>query len=278
MKNYFTIIFLILFQIGFAQSKIEQSKEEVKSDKNNSNPPNESYGDQQGNSDYKAREDEEKDKTFAEVVFKLMTYATYYTAIGSYQNEDHLYNDLSPYPYFDGKRGNYVGYDSISQVTDRFRMEAEVNGLYSNKNFFGTHATLKIRPFQYFYLQTDYHELMEKWQNDTEHLSLFHFNINYDRLRLEKFDLGWTVGATYIGNEVHRWGYNFGLQSNYFVGKNFSLTGALKWGWINQTPVNTSKFSLQYHLKKQYITAGYEHLKIGTPHYNYLQLGVGYYF
>ncbi len=273
--RYLLFLLIILFnQNNFSQGKIDQSKEELKKEKTSDNTETTTTA-QDSHSNRRDEYRREKDHTFTNFVFNLVSQAALFATVGSYRYEDHLYNNLSDYPYQNGTSGNYTGYDSISQVKNNFRADFEVSALTESKNLYGLHTTLKIRPFQYFYFQADDQELIEKTGNDSDRLSVFHFNAHYDRLRLEKFNLGWSLGAIYIGNDVNKWGFNFGVQSDFFVGGNISLSGNAHWGRVNQTPVNTTAIAVQYHIKKAYLTTGYEHLRIGSPDYNFLKVGVG---
>lgn len=263
---------------SYGQEKIEKSKEELK--KSNKVEDNSTIQVTQRENRERPKVENEIKKSFATVVVSIFSYASYYTVVGNYKRENHLYNDLSAYPYEENSPGNYVKYDSISQTTDPFRIDVENHFLYSQKNLRGNHLQLKIRPFQYFYLQTDYHQLIEKnpISQENDYLSLFHFNFNYDRLRFEKWDLGWSAGMNYIANDVQKVGFNFGVHSNAFLGKKTSFSGAANWGWINKNPVNLYDFKVKYHLKKSFIGLGYEHLKIATPTYNFVSFGGGIYF
>jgi hypothetical protein len=275
----FLIIALLLGTIfSYGQGKIEQSKDELK--KNNKEEDNSIISVTQSENRDRPNVDNELKKSFGNVVLSIFAYASYYAVVGNYRQEDHLYNDLSAYPYEVNTNGNYVKYDSISQTTDPFRIDVENHFLYSQKNLLGNHLKFKIRPFQYFYLQTDYHQLIEKNPilQENDYLSLYHFNLNYDRLRFEKWNLGWSAGMNYIANDIQTVGFNLGVHSDVFLGSKTSISGAAKWGWINKNPVNLYDFHVKYHLKKSFIGFGYEHLKIATPSYNFVSVGGGIYF
>jgi len=148
-----------------------------------------------------------------------------YGVIGDYKNEDHLYSNLTPYPFYNGKSGNFESADTISVSKNKARIDIENSFVYSDNNLFGNHFKAKIRPFQYFYFQTDFHQLFEfnEIDNTNNRLSLFQFNLNYDRIRLEKFNFGWNLGATYVGNEVKKAGVAYGLNAEYFMGNHISF-------------------------------------------------------
>ena len=160
------------------------------------------------------------------------------------------------------------------------RFDVENHFLYSNNNSFGNHLKAKFRPFQYFYVQADYRELLEKnmLTNHFSNLSLFQFNVAYDRIRFKKFNLGWTLGATYVGNDVQKVGFSYGLHTDIFAIKNISFNSAMLWSKINSLPVNSFELRGKYHKKNYFFSLGYEHLKIASPNYNFVTLGTGIYF
>ena len=278
LKNTLFLLLFIFPSTIYAQ-KIDKSKDELKSGKKedtrpplptepvNQNPPatvcesNDSFG-------------------IGGFFVELGFYVTLYTGIGDYRNEDHLYFPLSPYPYFDGKTGNYEKIDDESISKKQLRFDIENHILYGNNASFGNHLKGKFRPFQYFYLQTDYRELIEhdKFAKSTSNLSLFQFNLGYDRLRFEKFNLGWTLGATYIANDINKAGFAYGLNADFFPFKQVSFTSAMIWSKINGLPVNTFELRGKYHKKNYFFSLGYENLRIASPSYNYATLGAGIYF
>jgi len=263
---------------SYGQEKIVKSKDEFK--KSNKGEDNSSIQVTQRENRERPKVENEIKKSYGNLVVSIFANVSYYAIVGNYRHENHLYNDLSAYPYEKNTDGNYVKYDSISQTTNPFRIDIENHFLYSQKNLRGNHFKLKIRPFQYFYIQTDYHQLIEKNQisQENDYLSLFHFNLNYDRLRLEKWNLGWSAGMNYVANDVQKVGFNFGVHSDVFLGSKTSISGSANWGWINENPVNLFDFHVKYHLKKSFIGLGYEHLKIATPSYNFVSFGGGIYF
>lgn len=270
--KYRVYFFLLLFNISaYSQSKIEQSKSELSSSSNNSNSGNSS------NSKSSNNDDDDDFNIWIEIfgaVFK-------YVLIGDYKHEDHLSQNLTDYPYFNDESGNYKKQLTFETFSEKktFRFDVQNNFLYSDSKLFGNHLKAKIRPFQYFYFQTDYHQLYEKNKatQSTDQLALFYFNLGYDRIRFEKFNFGWTIGASYVGNDVRKSGFSVGLNTEAFIGNNISLLVATKWSSINGYPVNTYEFEARYHKKRYFASLGYQHLKIATPIYNFMSFGGGIY-
>ena len=260
---------------SFSQ-KIDKSKNELKS--GNSSSSSSSSNASTTNSSRSSSES--NDFGLVGLLAEGFLYVTFYSTIGDYNSENHLYNSLSKYPYFDGKSGNFLNDGDTDAYTNKMRFDVENHFLYSSNSTFGNHLKAKIRPFQYFYAQADYRELFEKniFTDKLSNLSLFQFNIGYDRIRFEKFNFGWTLGATYVGNDVQKAGFSYGLNADVFAIKNISFNSAMLWSKINGSPVNSFEIRGKYHKKNYFFSLGYEHLKVATPTYNYITLGTGIYF
>jgi hypothetical protein len=160
------------------------------------------------------------------------------------------------------------------------RLDLDNKLLLSLTNIYGNHLKAKFRPFKFFYLQGDYIQLVELAQFDTSdsYLSLFNLDFCYDRIRFEKFNLGWTLGINYVGNEVKEAGFSCGLNTEVFFFNPICLYSSMRWGSINNVPVNEFEIQIKYHKKNYYYSIGFENLKIGTPTYNFISIGGGIYF
>ena len=276
----FTIVLLIFFTFstnGFSQNQIEKSKKEiVKGSLKNDHIRSK----QNHSSSSHFVHDGSFESMIISGIMQGFLFVTYYAIIGNYSAENHLYNNLSNYPYCDKSiSGNYESANTDPPSGKIFRVDLADQFLYNNESLYGNHLKFKIRPFQYFYLQADYFRLTEKNRtfNEYSDLSLFNFNLCYDRIRLEKFNMGWTLGCNYIGSDVMKAGFSYGLNTELFVTKNFSLNGSAKWSLINQAHVNEFEFQGKYHLKRCFLSLGYEHLIIGAPTYDFISMGGGIY-
>ena len=158
MKNTLLVILLTLtLNYSFSQ-KIDKSKNELKS--GNSSNSSSSSSSSSFNSSRNATVS--NDFGLIGLLVEGFLYVSFYSTIGDYKSENHLYNPLSKYPYFDGESGNFQKENDSIQYGNLMRLDVENHFLYSNNNLFGNHLKAKFRPFQYFYIQGDYRELIEK--------------------------------------------------------------------------------------------------------------------
>lgn len=278
LKN--TLLLLLLFSSSLYAQKIDKSKDELKSEKEDNRPPLYTTEPTYQNSTTTSRESDDDDLSTLAFFGKVGFYVFLYGGIGDYENEDHLFSELTPYPYYNNISGNYMKSDIEDESKDLMRFDVENHFLYGNNASFGNHMKGKFRPFQYFYVQADYRELIErdKFAKTTSNLSLFQFNLGYDRIRFEKFNLGWTLGATYIANNINKAGFSYGLNTDIFAFKNISFNSAMIWSKINGLSVNSFEFRGKYHKKNHFFSMGFENLRIASPSYNYATFGAGFYF
>ncbi len=278
MKPIFKPILLLAFLIAasntFSQTKIDQSKEELKK----GSPKNTGSNNTSPSSTNPPKEKPCRNG-FGDLVADVFLYLTYYSIIGSYGSEDHLHSKLTKYPYYNQSSGNFESTDSSTAARNRFRIDIDNQFLFSHKDLFGNHIRAKIHPFQYFHFQLDYIQLKEfnSFSAQYSNLALLDINFCYDRLRFEKFNLGWALGMNYVANGVNKAGFTGGFNTDIFIAHPISLFSSIKWSSVNGLPVNQFEVQAKYHQKKFFVSLGYERLKIATPNYNFLSFGGGIY-
>jgi hypothetical protein len=271
MRNYLFVFSFLLCCSSYGQSKIDKSKNDLNG-RNQSSRQNSNDRGRPSNSQNSGTYFNNEDGGFWVYVIPKIVFFSF---IGNHRYEQHLQNKVTDYPYYNGESGNYEN----SDFSKNFRLDIEDNLLFSSNTLYGNHLKVKIRPFQYFYLQSDMHQLFEKnkLENTTDRLSVYFFNAGYDRIRMRKFNFGWTMGASYIGNEVKKGGFSFGLNTELFLSHSLSVSAAAKWSSINGYSVNLYDIQTRYHKERFFGSLGFEHMQIGTPNYNFVSLGGGIY-
>ena len=272
LKLTLVVLSTSLYAPFYAQNKIDKSKKELtEKEAVKSN--------QSVTSSSKSSSDSEDVGPFVEILGYVFLGFFKYGMIGDYENENHLYNDLSPYPYCNQTIGNY--HESATDTIQRkfFRWEVKDKFLYSDKNLYGNHLEIKIRAAQYIHFQTDFFQVYEfqKIEKTSDRLALYYVNLGYDRIRTERFNFGWTLGASYVGGEIKKAGFSYGLHAEYFMNQKVSFGIDSKWSKINSQPVNSLGIDGKFHKKNYFIAIGYQHLKIATTTYNFVSLGGGIY-
>ena len=265
------LLLLCIFPISVqAQNDLNKSKKELTENEGvNYRSPSQSNSDDDG-----------EDNIFTELAVEAFVYTVGVTLFGIYDVEDHLHNDLTKYPYHDAEAGNYYNPKFGEESVYVFRFDVKDKFIYKSNDLFGNHLEAKIRPANFIALQADYYQLYEfqKVAGTSSNLSLFYFTIACDRIRLERFNLGWTLGASYIGSGINTAGFSYGLNAEFFLKKNISFLAGAKWSAINGEPVNAFEGEARFHKKSHFLSLGFERLKIATPNYNFITLGAGIYF
>lgn len=270
-NNYFWLsrLLAIFFCSSIHAQKIEQSKKDL----NKNNTSTASSSSSNSYNDNKSNYNSTSDNLFIDIFL----YLSYYALIGNHNLEGHLQNKLTPHPYADDNSGNYTD----SSNSKNFRLDMENNllteKLSSNYSSFGNHFKLKARVKQYLYGQFDQISLFEKYKGNLDNLAIYQFNLGYDRLRFKKFNFGFLIGATHIGNNVKKTGLTVGLHTDIFFIKKFSLDSSIHWFSINNETVRTFDIKGKFHKKNIFFNLGIENMKIGKPSYNYLATGFGLY-
>lgn len=264
-KSYLYILLFFLLTINVFAQSVDRSKKELEAGKTSGNSSKSSPNLRL--SDY--------DPETIWLIFRIFGYASYGILIGDYKNETHLQNNLNNHPFSDNGLGNYSETDTISKTN--FRLDIESKYLSAGSTFQGNHLDVKIRPSKYFFVATDWYQLYEynTFTKKNDALSLYYFNVAYDRFRLENFNIGWTMGASYVGNEVRLGGFSYGLNAECFLNSKVSISADVKWSKINQNPVNSYQLKGKYFKNNCFGTISFERLKIATPVYNFIGIGAG---
>lgn len=282
MKNCLSIL-LVLFTITLNAQRIENSKKELNETQNTidnnsdiasstfsypSTNPVDNYSASKPNQSYYY-------DSFDEFLVECLLWASYYSLFGSYEDEDHLHNKLTPYPYFDNHCGNYTDNYESGKI---FRADIENIFLFEDSKTMGNHFKAKGHFKQYVYGQLDHYFLQEEFNNVKSNLSFYQFSVGYDRLRFKKFNLGFLIGLTHFGSGINRTGLNVGFHGEAFIYKNFSLDSSISWFNVNDVDSRTFDIKGKYHFKKLFTSLGIEKINISNSKFNFVSFGAGIYF
>ncbi len=277
IKSLIPLFFLLLFinVAAFAQTKVDKSKSELKNNRNTAGNQHDNNG---GSSCSSC--DGCSPGFFSTDAIEGVFNFFYVCILGDYKEEQHLNSNLTPYPYYDSTSGNYEKPGLVTNASKYFRLDIDAKYLYSSKDLTGTHLKVKAHVSKYFYLQGDLFKFIErdKLTNNNSYLDFYNVNLGYNRVRLDYFNAGWTIGMCYFGNDVQRGNIQIGLNAELFVKPKLSFSTAYRWSWINNNNIREFDFSVRYHTRNLFLSAGYENFRIATPTYDFLSIGAGVYF
>lgn len=274
MKKYYLIILLVLitpFQSFSQEGKLKKAKQSL----------NTTASKPSGNKSIKASSKKIDDNEtslgaqIASVFVKLFLFVTYETLIESKLEYNGRMHDaeIAAYPYKKPTHGNFIYTDSINYSLAR--LDVSGNFVIENKNLYGSNLNLDFRFFKRMGLEVDYLQLFEKVNNNVDSFSLYSAMLNYHRIRTQKIDVWFGVGAMHVGDNVNKTGFSFGVGGEWFVTKPISVLTSYKTSKINNRTVSKSKILMKYYINKYNISSGYEHFTLGVSKINTFSIGVG---
>ena len=206
---------------------------------------------------------------------RLFLLVTYEALIESkYEYEGRMHDaEIAAYPYKKATHGNFIYTDSINYSLAR--LDISNNFVIENNRLYGNNLNLDFRFLKRMGLEVDYLQLFEKVNKNVQSFSLFSAMLNYHRIRTQKLDVWFGVGAMHVGNNVNKKGFAYGVGGEWFVGKPISILGTYKASTINNRTVSKSKILMKYHINKYHISSGYEHFTLGVSKVNTFSIGVG---
>ncbi len=272
MKNVILFFgFILLFgTTTYGQSKIRKAEESLTKKDNTSE--NKTYK--------KTDNDNSENDLFSEIVgeifIQIFAYTVYGLAIESpfeYNNKSHS-AFITKHPYYNSKEGNY-SYSFDENVT-LFRTEISSRYISENNQIKGAHFNLDLRFLKRLGLEVNYLQLWENNPNfGSDHLAIYTSLAKYYRIRTQKLDAWWGIGASYIDGAVNKLGFTYGLGAELFFAKPLSFEAIFNQTLVNSETVNKFNGLFNYHLNKYRMTVGYEHLKIGNQNFSMVTLGTG---
>ncbi len=273
----FFVFILFLTQGSIAQSKIKKAEESL-------NNNTESVSESENNITYFNNNDSSSNgnffaDVFGELFIQIFAYTVYGIAIESpfETNNSGSYAFVSKFPYNNSTQGQYT-YE-WNEDTPIIRTTFSARYISENSRINGTHLNLDTRFLKRFGFEANYLQLWEKNPYfGTDNLAMYTALAKYHRVRTEKFNLWWGLGASYIDGDVNDFGFTYGLGAELFFARPLSLEAIFNQSLINGETVNKFDGLLNYHLKNYKVTGGYEHIRIGNQNFSTLVLGAGIFF
>jgi len=273
MKHRVCFFLLVIFLIPVcnSQSKIknaEESLEKTEKTKRSSFSSN--------NNDNDDSEGDFLTEIIGGLFLKLFTYTAYGIAFESPFEIEHRGSTaiLNKHPYKNTNTGNYsYNWNENSEI---FTTYINSRFIFETNNVYGNHLNVDMRFLKRLGLEIDYLQLWEETANSGNYtLAIYTAIAKYQRVRTERFNGWWGLGAAYINGNVNKLGFTYGLGAEWFFVKPFSLEANFNQTLINNNSINKFNTLLNYHKKQYKFIGGYEHLKIGDVGFSNLTIGIG---
>lgn len=203
----------------------------------------------------------------------VFMYTAYAAAIESpwERNANMSDAEIAHYPYEKPSHGNFIYTNSTNYNITRFDIYNRF--LWESSNLYGNNFGVDFRFFKRFSANLDFVAFNENINNTNDSFLLYSALLKYHRVRTQKIDAWFGLGATYVASDVNRTGFTFGLGTEWFIKKPISLLAEYRTTRINSEPVNNGKLLLKYHIKNYRISAGYENYKLGISRINAFSIG-----
>ena len=279
MLKKFILIFSIitLYQPIFAQGKLDRAQKSIEKNEKNSSSSRSRYASRDSNgSDSRGSLAAE---IFGPIFIDAFFFITYGALIETPMERDHLASNsvLTKYPYNESNKGNYSyewGADTKSvnlDISNRFIAE--------NSKLYGNHLNTEFHFVPRISLEADYLQLWEESVNFQKNtLATYTFLAKYHRVRTEKFNAWWAIGATHIDGLANETGFTYGLGAEVFMARPLSLELIFNHTFVNNETLLKFTPNLNYHFKRLKLQGGYEYLKIGSESFSFISTGLGIIF
>lgn len=259
-KKLLLLLFIPCF-LG-AQSTLSNAKGSLSKSSNNS-PVTSSSNDDDDDDDSVG--DTIFESIFESIFLDFFGYMSYNLILG-----EGMYTEITPYPYFDGKSGEYT-----RVLNDKNkRTNIKLNANYFVNRVSGIELNAVVKPIPLLGVELDYLNFNEEGLFTDESLNITSINANYYRIRESSLSMWWGIGATYVGNEVDSWGVSYNFGTDIYPVKPISFHLGWKQSFINDNRVNVFKSQVKYHLKQTAFYTGYHNYKLGSETISGLVLGV----
>ncbi|MEP1490536.1 MAG: hypothetical protein ABJK28_19105 [Algibacter sp.] len=275
MKLYvFLFLFLtVFFYKSYGQGKIDKAEDRIKKTEKTSNS---SYS----KSTYINNTNNSEGDFFTDIIgglfIQIFAYTAYGIAFESPFETDHKGSHafLTKHPYKNTTTGNY-SYD-WNEDTEIFTTTITNQFIFETNKIYGNHLNVDMKFLKRLGVELDYLQLWEENTNfGNDALAIYTVLAKYNRVRTERFNAWWGLGAAYVDGGVNELGFTYGLGAELFFIKPFSMESNFNQTLINDNSINTFNALLNYHRKQYKFTLGYEHLKIGGVGFSTFTTGVG---
>lgn len=272
-KSMLSFLIVIVFSSSsYGQGKIKEAEDSLKETEQSINSYTKStYSNDSSDSD---------SDLLTDIVRDLVAPIFAYTAYGvAFESPFETYNKshnavLTKHPYHNSITGNY-SYDwnedseiFTTSITNRF--------IYETNRLYGNHLNADMRFLERWGFELDYLQLWEGNDNFGDNaLAVYTVLAKYNRVRTERFDGYWGLGAAYVDGEVKQLGFTYALGAEWFFANPLSLKSNFNQTLINDNSINKFNALLNYHKKQYKFIGGYEYLKIGSVGFSNVTVGIG---
>ena len=273
MKRIIIFLFVItLFSLPcYSQGKIKDAEDSLKKTSNKSSIKSQTASNKTNNRGSNFFVD-----MFGHLIIEAFVYSIYGIAFETPMETKHKGSHafLTKYPYINSNTGNY-SYE-WNENTEIFTTTLTNRFIFETNRLQGNHLNVDIQFLKRFGLELDYLQLWERNHNFGDNaIAIYTALTKYHRIRTERFNGFWGLGATYVDGDVDDFGFTYALGAELFFANPMSLESNFNQTLINSNTINSFNLLLNFYKKQYKFTGGYEHLKIGSVPFSNVSLGLG---
>jgi len=184
-----------------------------------------------------------------------------------------------PYDLYDDGR-----YRPVGEEGRRTSGKAQLSILSNEIDFSGGLAQIQFSPISTITLDLNHRQLFEGSKlSEANKIGISNFTFQYNRIRKQKFNLWWDVGVSRFEEDRRTeedWGISAGLGLTWFFRKPLSFHTSYRYHEFLQVGQGLSTFEIgvQLHLKRFFISTGYQHMGGERVSAKTWLMGSGFYF
>lgn len=163
---------------------------------------------------------------------------------------------IAPYPYYKNQFGEYA---ATTYVGEKRHDLLQISGAFitGKSPVKGIQATVSYRFFDLLGASFSHTHFYEQSLHNTARLDLSTLLFDYYRIREKHLTASWSLGATYVGNNVEKIGFCYSLSADIFPVKPISFSLLWQQSFVNLKTINSLKIHVNYHLKQYALFTGY---------------------
>ncbi|MFY9242295.1 MAG: hypothetical protein WAO74_04635 [Polaribacter sp.] len=211
---------------------------------------------------------------FVDIIGRLLAYTAYGAAFESpWEFKGNMHSaEIAHFPYELPHQGNFIYTDSINYNITRFDIYNRF--LIENSSLYGNNFGFDFLFFKRFSFNADYVTFSENMDGKKDNFNMYSALLKYHRIRTQKLDAWFGLGATHVASGVNETGFTFGFGGEWFIKKPISLLLSHRTTAINNERIKNTKLLLKYHINNYRISSGYEYYRLGVSKINTFSLGV----
>lgn len=181
-----------------------------------------------------------------------------------------------PYDLYDDGR-----YRPIGEAGRNSSVKAQILFQSNERELMGGYGQLQFSPLSTITLNLNHTQLFEnRLRDETFKTGISNFSFQYNRIRNRRFNVWWDVGLTRFEEENVNWGISGGAGLSWFFKQPLSAHVNYRYHDFldgSQNGLSVLELKLKLHLKRYFISTGYQNLS-NALRANSWMMGGGIYF